>query len=363
MKIKDSGLGFRSIRVYIRPPKPQALREEFMSSTRYFSALGLRRSRKGQTLDVNYVQVVELTEASLPASGFALEELSASQVAAALGVAAPLADTPSSYSQRSWVRATLSIASAEVTCTEDAYLRLQLLSRRLIKPHGIPLVGIFPKLPNLAWSNVGPVLPDEVESLRLEMILRGDSLSISHVDKFPYLVNYFLPSGVRIASGAQVRLGAYLGEGTTIMQAGFVNFNAGTEGNAMAGVFVAKDSDVGGGASIMGTLSGGGKQVISIGSKCLLGANSGIGISLGFGCTVAAGTYVTAGAKIALVDAAGYPVDLQGRNVPAGNNLFKGLELSGRDKLLFYTDSTTGQLVAKPNPKTVELNPLLHKNG
>ena len=340
-----------------------------MSSTRFFSAIGLRRSRKGQTLDVNYVKVEELTEASLPASGFALEELSESQVAAALGVAAPSANTPASYSQRSWVRATLSITSAEVTCTEDAYLRLQLLSRRLIKPHGIPLAGIFPKLPNLAWSNVGPVLPDEVENLRLEMILRGESLNITHVDKFPYLVNYFLPSGVRIASGAQVRLGAYLGEGTTIMQAGFVNFNAGTEGNAMiegrvsAGVFVAKDSDVGGGASIMGTLSGGGKQVISIGSKCLLGANSGIGISLGFGCTVAAGTYVTAGAKIALLDAAGYPVDLQGHNVPAGKNLLKGLELSGRDKMLFYTDSTTGQLVAKPNPKTVELNPLLHKNG
>jgi 2,3,4,5-tetrahydropyridine-2,6-dicarboxylate N-succinyltransferase len=340
-----------------------------MSQTRFFSAIGLRRSRNGQTLDVNYVKVEELSEASLPAHGFHFEALDEAQVISALGVTTPSVVMPAFYSQRDWIRATISIAASEVSCTEDAYLRLQLLSRRLIKPHGISLAGIFPKLPNLAWSNVGPVLPDDVERVRLEVILRGESLNISHVDKFPYLVNYFLPSGVRIASGAQVRLGAYLGEGTTIMQAGFVNFNAGTEGNAMvegrvsAGVFVAKDSDIGGGASIMGTLSGGGKQVISIGSRSLLGANSGIGISLGFGCTVAAGTYVTAGAKIALLDAAGLPVDLQGRSVVPGSNLFKGLELSGRDKLLFYTDSVTGQLVAKPNPKTVELNPLLHKNG
>ncbi|MEN9360810.1 MAG: hypothetical protein RL095_2345 [Verrucomicrobiota bacterium] len=339
-----------------------------MSSPRFFTAIGLRRSRKGQTLDVNYVRVEELSEAALPASGFAFEVLSEIQACAALGVDDAHA-APGIYSRRDWIRASISITSPDVTCTEDAYLRLQLISRRLLKPHAIPLAGIFPKLPNLAWTQYGPVLPDEVENLRLELLLRGESLNISHVDKFPYLVNYFLPSGVRIASGAQVRLGAYLGEGTTVMQAGFVNFNAGTEGNAMvegrvsAGVFVAKDSDIGGGASIMGTLSGGGKQVISIGSKCLLGANSGIGISLGFGCTVAAGTYVTAGAKIALLDASGEPVDLQGRRVAAGANLVKGLELSGRDKLLFFTDSVSGQLIAKPNPKTVELNPLLHKNG
>ena len=259
--------------------------------------------------------------------------------------------------------------TAEVETTEDAYLRLQMLSQRFVQPHGVSLANIFGKLPNNAWTNYGPILSDDLDEVRIQTIGSIQPLTVSHIDKFPYMVNYHIPSGVRIANGAKVRLGAYLGEGTTVMQAGFVNFNAGTEGNAMiegrvsAGVFVAKDSDVGGGASIMGTLSGGGKQVISIGSKCLLGANSGIGISLGFGCTVGAGVYITAGAKVSLYNEANEAVNLAGEAVAEGENIAKGTDISGRDKMLIFQDSVSGKLICKPNPKTVELNAALHVNA
>ncbi|MDD7986394.1 DapH/DapD/GlmU-related protein [Lentisphaera marina] len=257
---------------------------------------------------------------------------------------------------------------SSVESTEDAYLRLQMLSQRLVQPHGVSLDSIFGKLPNLAWTNYGPVFPEDVQELTIQTFASIQPLSVSHVDKFPYMANYTVPSGVRIGNGSKIRLGAYLGEGTTVMQAGFVNFNAGTEGNAMiegrvsAGVFVSKDSDVGGGASIMGTLSGGGKQVVAIGSKCLLGANAGTGISLGFGCTVGAGTYVTASSKVSLYDENANPINLNGDLVAEGENVVKGLDLSGRDKLLIYTDSVSGKLICRPNPKTVELNSSLHLN-
>ncbi len=242
-----------------------------------------------------------------------------------------------------------------ITSTQEGYLKLQLISQRKIKPHNLNLDGIFGILENIAWTNKGPILPQDIDSERIAALAKGEELVVSHIDKFPYLVNYHIPSGVRIASGSQVRLGAYLGKGSTIMPSGYVNFNAGTIGNAMiegrvsAGVVVNTDSDIGGGASIMGTLSGGNNDIISVGSHCLLGANSGIGISLGHGCTVEAGLYITAGMKV--VDQTITP-----------ERIVKAKELSGKEALLFIKDSQTGQIICKPNPKTIKLNESLHKN-
>ena len=242
-----------------------------------------------------------------------------------------------------------------VVSTSEAYLKLQLISQRYVLPHGLNLTGIFGVLPTIAWSNLGPILPQDCDSERLSAKLKGTELVISHLDKFPYLLNYHVPSGVRIASGSQVRLGAYLGEGTTIMPSGYVNFNAGTLGNAMiegrvsAGVVVNQDSDIGGGASIMGTLSGGNNTVISVGSHCLLGANSGIGISLGDGCTVEAGLYITAGMKV---------LD----KTSDTHSVVKASTLSGRSGLLFIKDSQTGQIICKQNPNAITLNAQLHQN-
>ncbi|WP_298773786.1 tetrahydrodipicolinate N-succinyltransferase N-terminal domain-containing protein [uncultured Shewanella sp.] len=255
-----------------------------------------------------------------------------------------------------------------VASAEEAYFKLQCLSQRKVQPHGLCLDGAFGQLTNVAWTNVGPMLPADVETQRVKYLLEGKPLTVTHVDKFPYMLNYHIPTGVRVADVGRARLGAYLGEGTTVMPAGYVNFNAGTEGNAMvegrvsAGVFVKKDSDIGGGASIMGTLSGGNNNVISIGEKCLLGANAGTGISLGFGSTIAAGLYIYAGMKVSLLDAQDKPVDLEGNAVAEGENIVKAISLSGREKLLFIQDSQTGQVFCKPNPKTIELNSALHSN-
>ncbi len=253
-----------------------------------------------------------------------------------------------------------------VDSAEEAYFKLHLLSARRKKPHDICLDGIFAKLPNVAWSNHGPILPEDVDRERLKFLFSDQPLEISHVDKFPYVVNYIVPSGVRIADAARVRLGAHLAPGTTVMPAGFVNFNAGTlgqsmiEGRVSAGVVVGEGSDLGGGASIMGTLSGGGKEVIRVGQKCLIGANAGLGISLGNGCTVAAGLYVTAGAKVSLYNAQNEAVNLENQIVPDGKNVVKAKALSGRDNLLFFLDSQTGKIVCKPNRAEVELNAMLH---
>lgn len=263
----------------------------------------------------------------------------------------------------------LSVPDQPVESVEEAYFKLQLISQRHVQPHGVNLEGAFRVLHNLAWTNRGPILPEDLEALRIQSLLEGQPLLVSHVDKFPYLVNYHLPSGVRIAAGSQVRLGAYLGEGTTVMQAGFVNFNAGTAGQAMvegrisAGVFVGEQTDIGGGASIMGTLSGGNTHVIQIGSQCLLGANSGTGISLGDGCTIAAGLYLTAGTKVSLYNQQGQPMNLAGEVVEKGQNRVKARELSGRSHLLFYQDSLSGEVVCKPNPRTIALNPELHSHN
>lgn len=241
----------------------------------------------------------------------------------------------------------------EPSSVEDAYLRLHLLSARLVAPHGVNLTGIFGKLPNNAWTNVGPVRIDDIPRLRAVMRARGQQLTVHGVDKFPRMVDYVVPSGVRIADGDRVRLGAHLAQGTTVMHEGFVNFNAGTLGQSMvegrisAGVVVGDGSDVGGGASIMGTLSGGGQEVIRIGERCLLGAESGIGISLGNDCVVEAGLYVTAGTKVTLPD----------------GKVVKARELSGRNDLLFLRDSLSGQVIVRHRrSEKVALNAELHAN-
>ena len=235
----------------------------------------------------------------------------------------------------------------------DVYLRLHLLSHRLVKPHGLSLEGIFGLLTNVVWTSSGPCLVDGFEKVRALLRARDGHLTVLSIDKFPRMVDYVIPSGVRIADADRVRLGAHLASGTTVMHEGFVNFNAGTLGTSMvegrisAGVVVGDGSDIGGGASIMGTLSGGGKEVISIGEKCLLGANSGLGISLGNNCVVEAGTYITAAAKVTLPD---------GQVVKAGS-------LSGAHNLLFRRNSLTGGLEAVMRTGTWGgLNSVLHAN-
>jgi 2,3,4,5-tetrahydropyridine-2,6-dicarboxylate N-succinyltransferase len=220
--------------------------------------------------------------------------------------------------------------------THDLYLRLHLLSHRLIRPHGANLDGIFALLANVAWTTLGPVAPEGADQVRLRARAARLPFEVTGVDKFPRMTDYVLPAGVRIADADRVRLGAYLAAGTTVMHEGFVNFNAGTLGSCMvegrisAGVVVGDRSDVGGGASIMGTLSGGGKQTISVGERCLLGANSGIGISLGDDCTVEAGLYLTAGTRVVLPD----------------GQVAKASEVSGKSGLLFRRNSQTGAVEA-----------------
>ena len=235
----------------------------------------------------------------------------------------------------------------------DVYLRLQLLSHRIIKPHSLNLEGIFNILPNLVWSSVGPCEVATFNEVQPRLRAKYENLVVYGVDKFPRMIDYVIPEGVRIADGDRVRLGAYLSAGTTVMHEGFVNFNAGTLGKSMvegrisAGVVVGDGSDIGGGASIMGTLSGGGKEIISIGQRTLLGANSGIGISLGDDCVVEAGAYITAGSKISLPD---------GKTV-------KAKELSGANNLLFRRNSQSGALEALPKSGSWGgLNSVLHSN-
>ena len=254
---------------------------------------------------------------------------------------------------------TREIVSIEINLLEppkdakDAYLRLHLLSHRLVKPHGQSLDGIFGLLTNVVWTSHGPCAVEGFELTRARMKAKYGHVTVFSVDKFPRMVDYVIPSGVRIADADRVRLGAHLAPGTTVMHEGFVNFNAGTLGTSMvegrisSGVVVGDGTDVGGGASIMGTLSGGGKEVISIGEKCLLGANSGVGISLGNNCVIEAGTYITAAAKVKLPD---------GEVVKAGT-------LSGASNLLFRRNSLTGGLEAVMRTGTWGgLNSVLHAN-
>ncbi|XVU24674.1 2,3,4,5-tetrahydropyridine-2,6-dicarboxylate N-succinyltransferase [Actinoplanes sp. CA-054009] len=251
------------------------------------------------------------------------------------------------------VRTTIGSLADPIKDASDAYLRLHLLSHRLVVPNGLNLDGIFGALANVAWTSAGPCPADRVDELRFLERAAGRHLAVYGVDKFPRMTDYVTPSGVRIADADRVRLGAHLAPGTTVMHEGFINFNAGTlgtsmvEGRIVQGVVVGDGSDIGGGSSIMGTLSGGGKDKVRIGERSLIGANAGIGISLGDDCVVEAGVYITAGSKLTLPD---------GRVV-------KARELSGVDNLLFWRNSVTGALEARPRKGTgIELNAALHAN-
>jgi 2,3,4,5-tetrahydropyridine-2-carboxylate N-succinyltransferase len=235
----------------------------------------------------------------------------------------------------------------------DVYLRLHLLSHRLVRPHEANLTGVFGVLNNVAWTTHGPVDPASLAAVRMRFRVAGEPFAVTSIDKFPRMTDYVVPAGVRIADADRVRLGAHLAEGTTVMHEGFVNYNAGTlgasmvEGRISAGVVVGDGSDVGGGASIMGTLSGGGTAVISIGERCLLGANAGLGISLGDDCVVEAGLYVTGGSRVTLPD----------------GEVVKAAELSGADGLLFRRNSQSGAIEAMPRSGTwAGLNAALHAN-
>ncbi|MCZ4370723.1 2,3,4,5-tetrahydropyridine-2,6-dicarboxylate N-succinyltransferase [Vibrio diazotrophicus] len=240
----------------------------------------------------------------------------------------------------------------------EGFLKLQLISNRLVKPHGTVLDGIFGLLHNIAWTNEGPIDLPELTERQIEARLAGRALTVDCVDKFPKMVDYVVPAGIRIADTSRVRLGAHVGEGTTVMHEGFINFNAGTtgvsmvEGRISAGVLVGNGSDIGGGASIMGTLSGGGTVVVSIGENSLLGANSGLGFPLGDRCTVESGLYVTAGTKVQMLDKEGNKVEI-----------VKARDLAGVSDLLFRRNSQTGQVECLANKSAVELNSELHSNN
>ena len=281
--------------------------------------------------------------------------LSAAEAAEALGpdVAGLLGPDEARGVEVVAVRTTIGRLAAPLADAHDAYLRLHLLSGRLIRPRGCNLDGIFGTLANVVWTSHGPCPVPDFEATRLRLRRRGP-VAVYGVDKFPRMVDYVLPAGVRIADADRVRLGAHLAEGTTVMHEGFVNYNAGTLGTSMvegrisAGVVVGDGSDVGGGASIMGTLSGGGQETISVGERCLIGANAGIGISLGDDCVVEAGLYVTAGTKVALPD----------------GQVVKARDLSGRPGLLWLRDSQTGAVrVTERGGHGIALNAALHANA
>ncbi|MDR0847909.1 MAG: 2,3,4,5-tetrahydropyridine-2,6-dicarboxylate N-succinyltransferase [Propionibacteriaceae bacterium] len=247
------------------------------------------------------------------------------------------------------IHATIDL-DAPPTDTADIYLRLHLLSNRLVKPRTVNLEGVFSILPNVVWTSVGPCAVEGFDLLRVKLRGLGE-VTVHAVDRLPRMTDYVIPAGVRIADAARVRLGAHLAEGTTVMHEGFVNFNAGTlgpsmvEGRISQGVVVGPDSDIGGGASIMGTLSGGGKEMVTIGRRCLLGAESGLGISLGDDCVIESGLYVTAGTKVTLPD----------------GSVVKARELSGQSGWLYIRDSLTGRVLAKPRTGPgVTLNETLH---
>ncbi|MFI0474337.1 2,3,4,5-tetrahydropyridine-2,6-dicarboxylate N-succinyltransferase [Halomonas sp. HMF6819] len=267
-------------------------------------------------------------------------------------IAASLAD-----SQRPLVAMFIDTDEAPQSAPE-VYLKLHLLSHRLVKPHGLDLTGMFGLLRNIAWTSEGAIDIEELAQRRLKARLAGRPLSVDCVDKFPKMTDYVVPAGIRIGDTARVRLGAYLGEGTTVMHEGFVNFNAGAEGPGMiegrisAGVFVGKGSDLGGGCSTMGTLSGGGNIVIKVGEGCLIGANAGIGIPLGDRCTVEAGLYITAGTKVTLLDDQKNEV-----------KTVSGRELAGQNDLLLRRNSQTGRVECLTNKSAVALNEALHAHN
>ncbi len=341
-----------------------------MAPAAYGIGLATRDGRSGRLLDAWFPTLglagaaADACDAAVPGSGTRTVRLdehaplpAVDAVGAALTAAVAAAGTPDALgSTRVPVAVVIADLSAAPASATEALLRLHLLSHRLVAPHGLSLEGVFGLLPNVAWTDLGPCEPDDLDALRLGLAARGLRLAVRSVDRFPRMTDYVVPSGVRIGDADRVRLGAHLASGTVVMHEGFVNFNAGTLGTSMvegrisAGVVVGDGSDLGGGASIMGTLSGGGTQVIRVGERCLIGANAGIGISLGDGCVVEAGLYVTAGTKVTLPD---------GTVTPART-------LSGRDDLLLRRDSVSGAVVAlSRSGATVGwggLNATLHAN-
>ena len=344
-----------------------------MSNSLFSLAFGVgTQNRQGTWLEVFYAQPLlrpagELVDAITPLLGYqggnqaiSISTTQAAQLADALksiDATQHALLTRLAESQRPLV-VTLLAEDAALTSTPEAYLKLHLISHRLVKPHGLNLTGIFPLLPNVAWTNQGAVDLAELAERQLEARLKGYLLEVVSVDKFPKMTDYVVPAGVRIADSARIRLGAYVGEGTTVMHEGFINFNAGTEGPGMiegrvsAGVFVGKGSDLGGGCSTMGTLSGGGNIVISVGEGCLIGANAGIGILLGDRNTVESGLYITAGTKVNLLDEQGEPV-----------KVVKARELAGQTDLLFRRNSLTGAVECKTHKSAIELNEALHAHN
>ncbi|MBQ0987018.1 2,3,4,5-tetrahydropyridine-2,6-dicarboxylate N-succinyltransferase [Streptomyces sp. F63] len=316
------------------------------------AAAGLATLAADGTVLDTWFPAPELTAEPGPAG---TERLTPERAAELLGESAPkaLGPDPRRGVEVIAVRTVVASLDDKPADAHDAYLRLHLLSHRLVKPHGQNLDGIFGLLANVAWTSLGPVPVDQVEQVRLAARAEGLHLAVTSVDKFPRMTDYVAPAGVRIADADRVRLGAHLATGTTVMHEGFVNFNAGTLGHSMvegrisAGVVVGDGSDIGGGASIMGTLSGGGKQIVSIGERCLLGAEAGIGIALGDDCVVEAGLYVTAGTRVSLPDGA----------------VVKAVELSGAHNLLFRRNSTTGKVEALQRTGSWGgLNAALHSN-
>lgn len=259
--------------------------------------------------------------------------------------------------QQPMVVTILATDSAPAT-TAEVYLKLALLSHRLVQPHGTDLSGMFGLLPNVAWTSEGAIALEDLPRRQLAARAQGRVLNVQSVDKFPQMTNYVVPEGIRVGDASRIRLGAHVGEGTTVMHEGFINFNAGTmgvsmvEGRISAGVVVGNGSDIGGGASTMGTLSGGNNVVISVGENCLLGANAGLGLPLGDRCTLEAGLYVTAGSKVTLLD---------DQNNEVG--VVKAAELAGKPDLLFRRNSQNGRIEVKTNQSAIELNAELHKHN
>ncbi|MBF8999323.1 MULTISPECIES: 2,3,4,5-tetrahydropyridine-2,6-dicarboxylate N-succinyltransferase [Vibrio] len=308
--------------------------------------------------------VAELTAATDYAEGNQAVEVAAEQASAIAAVfaandqaaSATFAEKAAASSQP--LVLVILATDEQPTSVAEGFLKLQLISHRLVQPHGTVLDGIFGLLHNIAWTNEGPIDLPELADRQIEARLAGRALSVDCVDKFPKMVDYVVPTGTRIADTSRVRLGAHVGEGTTVMHEGFINFNAGTtgvsmvEGRISAGVMVGNGSDIGGGASIMGTLSGGGKVVVSIGENSLLGANAGLGFPLGDRCTVESGLYVTAGTKVRMLDKEGKEVEI-----------VKARDLAGVSDLLFRRNSQTGQVECLANKSAVELNSALHSNN
>ncbi|GAB3170082.1 2,3,4,5-tetrahydropyridine-2,6-dicarboxylate N-succinyltransferase [Streptomyces incanus] len=316
-------------------------------------AAGLATLTSDGTILDTWFPAPELSDAPGPSG---TERLSAEQAAELLGAGATAAIGPDARRgvEVVAVRTVISSLDEKPTDAHDVYLRLHLLSHRLVKPHGQNLEGMFGFLANVAWTSLGPVAVDDVEKARLNARAEGLHLAVTSVDKFPRMTDYVVPKGVRIADADRVRLGAHLAAGTTVMHAGFVNFNAGTLGTSMvegrisAGVVVGDGSDIGGGASTMGTLSGGGSVIISIGERCLIGAEAGVGIPLGDECVVEAGLYVTAGTRVTMPD----------------GEVVKARALSGASHILFRRNSISGAVEARPNNAVWGgLNDVLHSHN